>query len=172
MYYKLNSSMLGDSLKTAKLVPGEITAYRAWFWPNNPYNSFSIIHRNGSSIYNQGPGLYSMSQGTLWVPGKPMTTMHGTDELGWQYGVYSFKKWKRAWWEYGSGWSWDMTNSHKIFCVVGTIDIWGEIVEHKKGYRSQFASIKSIDWVKPVFPYLNYNETFRLRKEIREMYGV
>lgn len=33
--------------------------------------------------------------------------------------------------------------------IVGTVYMWGEVVEHERGYRAEYASIKSLDLMRP-----------------------
>jgi hypothetical protein len=35
------------------------------------------------------------------------------------------------------------------FLVFGKVKIWGEVVEHERGYRSEFAKILSLDYGDP-----------------------
>lgn len=52
--------------------------------------------------------------------------------------------------------------------VLGTVEMWGDIVEHEKGYRSEWAKIKSLEYVRwyllnPVDPRL---------VKLRQIYGL
>lgn len=85
--------------------------------------------------------LQSASVRTIWAPGEPM---EGDVK---QHGCYSYKKkadaLKHMLSEMGT---WP--------CVVGSVQIWGEIVEHELGYRSQFAKIVSLDYIHQQDTYL------------------
>ena len=45
--------------------------------------------------------------------------------------------------------------------ITGTVDLWGEVYEHARGYRAQFAAIASID----DSPYYD-------AKALRKLYGL
>jgi hypothetical protein len=32
---------------------------------------------------------------------------------------------------------------------TGTVFLWGDVVEHERGYRAEFARVRSIDWLYP-----------------------
>ena len=97
-----------------------ITAYRAWFIRNNALDSL-VAYR-------------------IWEPFKPMTekkrlyfsefsslNLHKFFNFT-LYGIYSFKNKL-------------LFDKHMTltFDMEGKVAIWGEIVEHEYGYRSQFA---------------------------------
>lgn len=43
--------------------------------------------------------------------------------------------------QYGFSWA----NTSTGCFVLGTVQLWGEVVEHERGYRASFAKIKSLD---------------------------
>ncbi len=112
---------------------GEIISYRAWRVPNHSW--FKRGHERLCSVY--------ISE-FVWDPEKPAAADVRT------HGIYSFRKVVRSRDEYG----YDIPIGHLLF---GRIRIWGEIVEHERGYRSQFAKIISLDYGDP-----NLLEKFRL----------
>lgn len=97
---------------------GEITAYRVW--------------RIGG-----GDILRSVSMDSIWLPNVPMTGDVNTGN-----GIYCFKERVEAT-TLGIECGLLMDKSY----VDGSVEIWGEIVEHEKGYRAQYAAIKSIDQI-------------------------
>ena len=100
---------------------GEIIAYRCW-----PIN-------NGF--------LWSTAAGRAWAPGEPMKAEphHLKEGLG----VYSFKERSKCIEEFGGEWV-----SYPEGVAFGTIQVWGEIVEHETGYRSEYAAVLSIDYIR------------------------
>ena len=58
------------------------------------------------------------------------------------HGIYSFKQVIRTRDQYG----YPASDGPFLF---GSVKIWGEIVEHEDGYRSQFARIASLDYGHP-----------------------
>lgn len=94
---------------------GEIIGYRVW----------RII---------DGGYLKSCSADTIWAPGEPMEGDIGKDGHG--LGVHAWKS-KSLMLQY--------SHLGQMRCAIGSIRMWGEIVEHDRGYRSQYASILSID---------------------------
>jgi hypothetical protein len=72
----------------------------------------------------------------VWEPDKPAS---GDVRI---HGIYSFRNVIRSKRQYGYPLS-----SGPI--VLGKVTIWGEIVEHEAGYRSEFARIVSLDYGDP-----------------------
>jgi hypothetical protein len=108
------------TLENAGIRAGSIIAHRMW------------IYRAGIS-----PGLRSLAMICYWPETGLMTGDVST------YGVYSFN-------------SEEHLKEHKagvltlpfliggLTAVFGTVAIWGQVVEHERGYRSEFARIKSL----------------------------
>jgi len=59
------------------------------------------------------------------------------------HGIYSFRRVIRCKHEYG----YDPCADGPL--LFGKIKIWGEIVEHEEGYRSEFGKIVSLDYGDP-----------------------
>jgi len=59
------------------------------------------------------------------------------------HGIYSFQDVIRSKEEYG----YDSSVSGSL--LFGKVKIWGEIVEHQEGYRSEFGKIVSLDYGDP-----------------------
>jgi hypothetical protein len=72
----------------------------------------------------------------IWQPDKPAS---GDVQM---HGVYSFRNIIRSKEEYRHA----VGNGPLLF---GKVKIWGEVVEHERGYRSQFARIISLDYGDP-----------------------
>jgi hypothetical protein len=106
-----------ESVTHAGIRAGEIAAYRGW-----------LLHQDGflRSVYRSE---------TIWKPGE---VVEGNPELSGE-GVHAFKS------------VFDMATycgvSNRVACsmVSGKVHLWGEVVEHERGYRGQFASIAVID---------------------------
>jgi hypothetical protein len=101
---------------------GEIIAYRAW----------RVIHpwwfRNGDDR------LHSVFiKDYVWHPDEPA---YGDVR---DHGVYSFRNVIRSREEY-----WYYVGIEPL--LFGKVKIWGEIVEHQWGYRSEFGKIVSLDY--------------------------
>ena len=75
--------------------------------------------------------LWSMCLDHCWLPGQ---RVEGDTR---RYGVHSFKRGCHVL-EYVGYFNTDTV-------VVGTIKMWGEVVEHERGYRAQYARIRSLD---------------------------
>lgn len=79
--------------------------------------------------------LQSFTQNHIWAPGEPMEgapSDHGSD------GIWSFKRKGdaiRKAIEYGGPYAY------------GSVKLWGDVIEHTDGYRSQYAKIASIDGI-------------------------
>ena len=57
------------------------------------------------------------------------------------HGIYSFRDAVRSKEEYSY-------NAHGVL-LFGKVKIWGEVVEHEAGYRSQFGKVVSLDYGDP-----------------------
>jgi hypothetical protein len=104
---------------------GEIIAYRAW----------RVIHpwwfRSGDDR------LHSvLMKDYVWHPDEPASGDVTT------HGIYSFRDVIRSKEEY----YYSVGSASLLF---GSVKIWGEVVEHEAGYRSQFGKIVSLDYGDP-----------------------
>lgn len=87
----------------------------------------------------------------VWEPDKPM---EGAPDVDIDEGVHAFKD-RLAVGDYGY-------RPHSGVTVVsGTVELWGMVIEHERGYRAQYAAIKSID-----------DSPFYDAKAIRKRYGL
>lgn len=84
--------------------------------------------------------LYSMANSTCWTPGEIMITDFAPDSTKYRYhGIH-------AWKTMGDLLDYlDFRNYNYDICIVGKVALWGKIVEHKKGYRAEFAYPYSFD---------------------------
>jgi hypothetical protein len=73
----------------------------------------------------------------IWHPNKPASGDVRT------HGIYSFRDVIRSREEYG----YDPGVDELL--LFGKVKIWGEIVEHQEGYRSEFGKIASLDYGDP-----------------------
>jgi hypothetical protein len=120
-------------IEDAGIRAGEVIARRCW----------RVIRDRLHSTYQQKH---------VWKPGEPMT-----GDVRHEYGVHAFKE-DSSIEEYifenrvydqafivlsDGGWVTPQTTPF----AIGTIALWGEIVEHERGYRAEFAKIASIDRV-------------------------
>lgn len=103
------------------IVVGEIVAWRA----------FRVVKR----------GLMSTYAGYIWPPegaanhaSEVPTERHGTDDPG--QGLHAFKTIEEARWQFPDA----------LFAIA-KVALWGEVVEHEKGYRAQFGKVLAIESV-------------------------
>lgn len=114
---------------------GEVTATRCW----------RLIEDRLHSTYKTE---------YIWEPDSPMI-----GDVRDEYGVHAFKEITYVI-EYAHeithwDWMWSLDAAGLEFeeaapaptIVIGTVSLWGEIVEHDKGYRAEFARIKTLDSV-------------------------
>src|SRR5215831_11572018 len=116
---------LAKRLKHEGIRAGEIIAYRAWrvmvpglFRSGDDRRLHSVFMRD-----------------YVWQPDEPASGDVRT------HGIYSFRDAIRAKYEYTS-----TTSVDDGPLLFGQIKIWGEVVEHEVGYRSQFGRIVSLDY--------------------------
>jgi len=84
----------------------------------------------------------------IWEPNKP-----ASGDVR-RYGIYSFRDVIRSREKYG----FPLSRGHLLF---GRVKLWGEVVEHESGYRSEFARIVNLDYGDP-----------ELLEKFRAIYGV
>jgi hypothetical protein len=121
-----NENELAGRLKHEGVRAGEIIAYRAWRVINPGW------FRNGDDHLHS---VYMRDY--VWHPDEPASGDVRT------HGIYSFRDAIRSKYEYTYT---SLDNGPLLF---GKVKIWGEVVEHEAGYRSQFAKIVSLDYGDP-----------------------
>jgi hypothetical protein len=116
---------LARSLRHEGIRVGEIVAYRAWrviephWWWPGDDRLHSVL-----------------IQEYVWHPDKPASGDVRT------HGIYSFRDAVRSKEEYPY-------SAGRATLLFGKVKIWGEIIEHQHGYRSQFGKIVSLDYGDP-----------------------
>ena len=117
---------------------GEIIAYRAWRVIVSGWLSKAddFLHSVAMRDY-------------VWYPNRPASGDVRT------HGIYSFRNVICSRDEYG----YDTGNSEPF--LFGKVKIWGEVVEHETGYRSEFGKIVSLDYGDP-----------ELLERFRRVYGL
>jgi hypothetical protein len=119
------------AFEDAGIRAGEVTAYRCWEL------------RDGL--------LYSMYQSLIcWKPGEVMEGDSSKESQG----VHGFKDRLAA-----GAYGYDVCNLSRV--VSGTVELWGEVYEHERGYRASKAAIASID-----------DSPFYNAKALRKLYGL
>jgi hypothetical protein len=127
------------TLKHDGIRVGEIIAYRAWrviepsWWGQR---GDDLLH----SVFRRD---------YVWHPDQPASGDVRT------HGIYSFRDVIRCKEDYG------YTAGRDGPLMFGKVKIWGEIVEHEAGYRSEFAKIVSLDY-----------GDLELLEKFRKIYGV
>lgn len=96
--------------------------------------------------------LISITVDCLWLPG---AVIEG-DVESYARGVHAFKQAKEAI-HYSK-------HHDPSIIVVGTVKMWGEVVEHARGWRAQYARIRSLDRVN--------RSSKLLLPTLRDIYGV
>lgn len=112
--------------------------------------------------------LRSLTAETIWLPGEPMEASEVTDHGVAANGVHVFKDKVAALREMTAY----LNQRHDCSYALGSVLLWGDVVEHERGYRAERAKILSIDDVvwegKPPWA----EETKRALAFLRERYGV
>jgi hypothetical protein len=121
-----NDEDLAARLRHEGIRVGEIIAYRAW----------RVIV---AGLFRSGDDrLHSVyMRDYVWHPDEPASGDVTT------HGIYSFREVIRSEEQYG----YHIRIEGPL--VFGKIKIWGEVVEHVAGYRSQFGKIVSLDYGEP-----------------------
>ena len=116
-----NRNELATTLRHEGIRVGEIIAYRAW---RVTRTADDLLHSVAMRDY-------------VWYPYRPASGDVRT------HGIYSFRHVIRSRDDYG----YDQGTIEPF--LFGKVKIWGEIVEHEAGYRSEFAKIESLDYGDP-----------------------
>jgi hypothetical protein len=134
----LDDNELAARLKHEGIRAGEIIAYRAWrvIVPGLFRNGDDRLH----SVYMRD---------YVWHPDEPASGDVKT------HGIYSFRIVIRS----GDEYAYNPARDGPL--LFGKVKIWGEVVEHETGYRSEFARIVSLDYGDP-----------ELLEKFRKIYGV
>ena len=120
----VNCNEIARRLKHEGIRAGEIIAYRAWRVIDPGWCDDDRLHSVAMRDY-------------VWHPDKPAS---GDVRV---HGIYSFRDVIRSKQEYG----YDPGVDGPL--LLGKVKIWGEIVEHEAGYRSEFGKIASLDYGDP-----------------------
>jgi hypothetical protein len=55
--------------------------------------------------------------------------------------------------------------------VVGSVNMWGEVIEHQHGWRSEYAAVRSIIKITGNRDFSSKQQLRQLLFDLREMYG-
>lgn len=126
-------------IKRDGVVAGEIVGYRCW--------------------RIKGGLLKSVYQDDVWIPGN---VVQGRGLEDWDSrGVHAWKhSTSKEYHEYiraylnlaGDPFAFTLYGPKRdlrLAMATGTIFMWGDVVEHERGYRSEYARIRSLDWLYP-----------------------
>jgi hypothetical protein len=121
-----NQNEHAKTLRHEGIRVGEIIAYRAWraFGPGWLRRGDDRLHSVLMTDYG-------------WPPDEPASGDIRT------HGIYSFRNVIKSVEDYG------YDTGIRGPMLFGKIKIWGEIVEHEAGYRSEFGKIVSLDYGDP-----------------------
>ena len=157
-----------------EIAPGELIGWRTWTVKATLHPRFRI---RGS------PALHSISHNYVWVPGTNSAESPRAaakietcpccgqlippkdEQKANTRGFYSLKSEDDLIDYIGS-----LLNHSGAALIFGTIHIWGTVVEGEKGYRSQFAAVRSLDFG---YDYKTETKTMpRSLPALRQAYGL
>lgn len=149
-------------LKREGIVAGEIIGYRCW--------------RIEKGL------LRSVYQSDAWIPGQ---VLEGRELGDWDSrGIHAWKDpaskqyhdYIRSYLNRGDnspfifGGFEDRLRSKRPVMVTGTVFLWGDVVEHERGWRAEFARVRSLDWLYPDETMMGREE--EALNELRSKYRV
>lgn len=114
--------------------------------------------------YKKGIGLCSMNVHYLWTPGPQIIRSRPVRNAG----FHAFKAIQQA-------------QDHYSFArlggsaVFGRVAMWGEVIEHERGYRAEYARIVSLDKIMyygRAWPGMSWIKGRRELNMLRKAYGV
>src|SRR5262245_16149250 len=126
------------ALGKPRIRAGEIIGWRFWKLCNGLLGSVFVSH--------------------LWRPGV-LERAICKDTGPYNLGYHGFKKREQAEREASTYWS---------STVVGSVAMWGEVIEHEQGWRSEYAAVRSIIKITGNIPF---GRKHWLLLELREKYG-
>lgn len=59
---------------------------------------------------------------------------------------------------------------NKPAMLTGTVFLWGDVVEHERGYRAEYARVRSLDWLYPDETMMGIEQ--ETLNKLRQKYGV
>lgn len=119
---------------------GELIGHRIW-----------VVNTHGY--------IKSAYKDTIWAPGEAMTGDIGKD--GHAHGVHAWKT-KSLMLQYGG----EYATQH--VCAVGSVRLWGEVVEHERGYRAQYGAVAGFEDV--IGQGVNVENKPRVLEHLRKLY--
>jgi hypothetical protein len=146
-------------LQRAFAAPGEIIGYRCWRIENGL--------------------LRSVYQPDFWHPGKPL---EGRELGDWDSrGIHAWKDaGGRHYLEYIRSYlnqdnmyiklMFDSNINGRPAMITGTVFLWGDVVEHERGWRAEYARVRSLDWLYPDADMMGHEQ--ECLDHLRGLYGV
>lgn len=101
--------------------------------------------------------LVSLHHDSIWPAGQPMC---GSPGQGNQEGVYAVKQPKQV-----------IRSERSDEQVIGSVALWGKVIEHRDGYRAQYAYPLLIDLEPPMPGFPVPPSVRKLADAIRQRYG-
>ena len=147
-------------LENAGIRAGEIIAWRCWALnevdlANEDYRLHSAAISNYRWEFDKPAGLQDDQ--------KLEHRMSGT-------GIHAFKEHGMIEREYTR----DLLNSNtynSMYWVIGTVALWGEVIEHKDGFRAEWGRVNSLDTI-GLAPLQWIDPRRAIIRKLREKYGV
>ena len=123
---------------------GEIIGWRSWRLRNGLLNSVFVS-------YTWHPGVFERSSAKRYGPSE--------DPAGDNLGYHAFRDKEQA--EQDASW-------HGWYpAVIGSVAMWGEVIEHQYGWRSEYAAVRSIV---EITGDISFRNKHWLLLELREKY--
>lgn len=153
------------ALKRDGMVAGEIIGYRCWRIENGL--------------------LRSVYQSDVWKPGE---ILEGRELGDWDSrGIHAWKDGgSKHYHDYIRSYlnrendpftryfMWGRDTDEKVeskpAMVTGTVFLWGDVVEHERGYRAEYARVRSLDWLYPDETMMGREQ--QALEELRRRYAV
>jgi len=137
--YLAQQSFSKPSLKI-EIVAGEILGHRVW----------RVEHGF----------LKAAAMNTIWPPDEPCYGAVSYRGMDMQAGVHAFKHQQDALCQYGTPY-----NGVNDVRVVGTVLLWGDVVEHEDGYRAEWARVRSLDYIVGLKWHWQAKRTLRILRD-------
>lgn len=136
-------------LTTQQIVAGEIVGFRCW-------------------RVDQG-FLRSVYQDDIWPP---QQILQGREMEDWnQRGIHAWKDASsKPYFKYLRSYMDDSGDRGLPGMVTGSVLLWGDVVEHERGWRAEFARVRSLDWLYPDAASMGRER--EALQELRVRYGV
>jgi len=165
LWVGMDEATVKPPLKREGVVAGEIIGYRCWRVEKGHLRSVyqPDVWKAGEILEGRELGDWDQRGIHAW---KDPASKHYHDYIRAYLNDQSDPMWR----VFMFGNSPDRKDDPRPAMVTGTVFLWGDVVEHERGYRAEYARIRSLDWLYPDATMMGREQ--QALNELRERYGL